>query len=261
MGFKQTLFRKLGRAIYDYNMISNNDKILVAFSGGKDSFTLLHSLNIMRKKAPINFELFACIVHSGFPGFDTIELEKWLKNNNYDYIVEHSNIYQAIFCNPIKAKDGCFHCARQRKAVLYRIAEEKGCNKIALGHHREDFIESFFMSVMYNGIIETMLPIFDTKKHKFQIIRPLIYVSEATTYNYAIQNKFPVNHCYCPLHDKDTMRRKKIKKFLSEFEKNDIKGLKDNILHSLTNISKKKILDLSINEELKNLIGRNKSNF
>jgi len=256
MGFRETLFRRLGRAIYDYNMISNDDKILIAFSGGKDSFTLLHSLNVMRKKAPVNFDLFVCIVHSGFPGFDTKEIEEWLKTNSYDYRIEYSNIYKDVFCNPIKAKDGCFHCARQRKSVLYRVAEETNCNKIALGHHREDFIESFFMSMMYNGIIETMLPIFDTKKHKFKVIRPLVYVSEATTTTYALQNKFPVTHCYCPLHDRNKMRRKKIKKFLLEFEKNDIKGLKDNIFHSLTNISTKKILDVRINQELSNLIKR-----
>lgn len=258
MGFKQSLFRRLGKAIYDYNMISNNDKILIALSGGKDSFTLLHSLDIMRKKAPINFELFCCIVHSGFLGFDTTRIEEWLKDNNYNYRIEHSNIYESVFLNPVKAKDGCFHCARQRKSVLYRVAEETNCNKIALGHHREDFIESFFMSVMYNGIIETMLPIFDTKKHKFKVIRPLVYVSEATTTSYAIQNKFPVTHCYCPLHDNDKMRRKKIKKFLLDFEKNDIKGLKDNIFHSLTNISIKKILDLKLNKDLANLIKREK---
>jgi len=258
MGFKKTLFKRLGQAIAHYNMISNNDKILVALSGGKDSFTLLHSLNIMRKKAPINFELFACIVHSGFPGFDTTKIEEWLKNNNYNYIIEYTNIYESVFLNPTKAKDGCFHCARHRKSVLYRIAEKNNCNKIALGHHREDFIESLFMSMMYNGIIETMLPIFDTKKHKFKVIRPFVYVAESTTTTYALQNNFPITHCYCPLHDKDTMRRKKIKKFLSDFEKQDIKGLKDNILHSLTNISKKKILDLRINKELYNLIQREK---
>lgn len=258
MGFKQTLFRKLGKAICYYNMISNNDKILVALSGGKDSFTLLHVLNLMRKKAYINFELFVCIVHSGFPGFDVSNIENWLKDNNYNYKIEYSNIYETIFMNSEKVKDGCFHCARQRKAILYRVAEETNSNKIALGHHREDFIESFFMSIMYNGIIETMLPIFDTKKHKFQVIRPLIYVSESTIYNYAIQNKFPIIPCYCPFYDKDTMRRKKIKKFLLEYEKNDIKSLKDNILYSLTNISKKKILDLTINEELRYLIKKDK---
>lgn len=251
--FKRKLYRKIGKAITDYNMIKDGDRILVALSGGKDSFTMLDTLNRLRKRAPVKFSLFASIVHPGFPGFQTENIISWLQENNYAFHVEKSNIYETVFNDPKKAKDGCFYCARQRRSVLYRVADSFSCNKIALGHHREDFIESVLMSMMYNGVIETMLPVFRSGSQKFLIIRPLLYVEEEITRKYALEKLFPVTCCACPLCSKGNLRRKKMKVMLSQFEKDD-REIKGSIFRSLSNYNSEYMLDLRYNGTLKKLV-------
>ena len=205
------LYRKVGTAITDYNMIKDGDKILVALSGGKDSFTMLDTLHRLQKRAPVKFSILACTVNPGFPEFSTEYIETWLNENKIAYHIEKSNIYYDVFNDREKSKDGCFFCSRQRRSILYRVADRKKCNKIALGHHREDFIESVFMSMMYNGIIETMLPVFTSDSKRFQIIRPLVYIEEELTENYSILKNFPLTSCACPALLNGNLRRKKNK--------------------------------------------------
>jgi len=236
-------------ALTDYNMIQDGERVLIALSGGKDSFTLLDTLRRFQRRAPIKFSLFISIIHPGFPGFSTDKIEKWLEENKYDFYIVKSNIYKTIFNDEKKSRDGCFYCARQRRSVLYRQADIHNCQKIALGHHRDDFIETVLMSMMYNGVIETMLPVLETKSKKFKIIRPLIYVGEDIIKEYAIKKDFPLISCFCPLYN-NNLRRKKIKKMLSEFEKNDpeIKGC---LFRSLSNYNGDFMLDLNYNSTLK----------
>jgi len=191
--FKSSLYRKVGQAVTDYSMIQDGDRILVALSGGKDSFTLLESLKRLQGRAPVTFSLTVCTIHSGFPGFSTLPIERWLEENRYEYEIVRSKIYEAVFKDPAKAADGCFFCSRQRRSILYRMADTKGCQKIALGHQREDFVESVLLSMMYNGRIETMLPIFAVESGKFKIIRPLMYVSEEAATLYAGERGFPLS--------------------------------------------------------------------
>jgi tRNA 2-thiocytidine biosynthesis protein TtcA len=247
------IYRKIGSAIKDYNMIEEGDKILVALSGGKDSFTMLDILRGLQKRAPVKFSLFACTVHPGFPGFSTDKIALWLTENNYDFHVEESNIYQSVFQDKEKISDGCFYCARQRRSVLYRQADSYGCNKIAMGHHRDDFIETVLLSMMYNGKIETMLPVFEAGSKKFKIIRPLIYVEEDRIKVYSREKSFPVTYCACPLCNTGNLRRKKVKKMLFEFEKNDPK-IKGCLFRSLSNYNAEYMLDLRYNNGLRELI-------
>jgi len=248
-GFKYSLYRNVGLAIEHYNMINNGDRVMVALSGGKDSFTLLDSLVRLKSLAPVDFSIFVCIVHPGFPGFFVGEIEQWLKDNKFDYHIEQSNIYETVFNDPEKSKDGCFYCARQRRSVLYRLADVNGCQKIALGHHSDDFIETVLLSMMYNGKIETMLPIFEAGSGKFRIIRPLMYVSEETTFKYAAEKGFPITCCGCPLCKTGTLRRSKVKKMLSEFSANDPK-IKETIFRSLSNYNAEYMLDIRYNKTL-----------
>ncbi|HNY13275.1 MAG TPA: ATP-binding protein [Candidatus Wallbacteria bacterium] len=256
-GFKYSLYRNVGLAIEHYNMINNGDRVMVALSGGKDSFTLLDALTRLKLRAPVEFSLFVCMVHPGFPGFMINEIEQWLKDNKYEYHIERSDIYETVFQDAEKSKDGCFHCSRQRRSVLYRIADANNCQKIALGHHSDDFIETVLLSMFFNGKIETMLPIFEAGSKKFRIIRPLMYVSERTTADYAKDKEFPVACCGCPLCKTNTLRRAKVKKMLADFEKNDPK-IKDTLFRSLSNYNAGYMLDLRYNQTLSRLKYENK---
>lgn len=247
--FRYTLYRNVGLAIEHYNMINEGDKVLVALSGGKDSFAMLDALSRLKMRSPISFKIFVTIVHPGFPGFNVDEIIKWLEENKYDFHVEKSNIYETVFNDPLKSRDGCFHCARQRRSILYRIADTNGCQKIALGHHRDDFIETVLLSMMYNGRIETMLPIFEAGSKKFRIMRPIMYVSEETTRKYAEKMNFPVTCCCCPLCGSGTQRRAKMKKWLGDYEKNDFK-IKETLFRSLSSFNAEYMLDLKFNKTL-----------
>jgi tRNA 2-thiocytidine biosynthesis protein TtcA len=252
--FKSSLYRKVGLAIRDYAMIQEGDRILVGLSGGKDSFTLLDVLRRLQGRAPVQFSLIACTIHPGFPGFAVEQIEQWLKDNGVEYQIVMSTIYEKIFQDPEKAADGCFYCSRQRRSILYRLADSLGCRKIALGHHRDDFVETVLLSMMYNSRIETMLPLFEAESKKFRIIRPLAYVAEATTEVFSREKGFPVTSCYCPLHGAGTnLRREKVKKMLTDREKEDPR-IKSNIFWSLSNISAGHMLDLRFNKELRSLI-------
>lgn len=248
-GFKYSLYRNVGLAVERYNMINDGDRVMVALSGGKDSFTLLDSLARLKTRAPIDFSLFVCVVHPGFKGFSTDGIEEWLRGGGFDYHIERSDIYETVFGDPEKSKDGCFHCARQRRSVLYRIADARGCRKIALGHHSDDFVETVLLSMMYNGRIETMLPVFEAGSKKFRVIRPLMYVSEETTAKYARENGFPVTCCGCPLCRTGTLRRAKVKKMLADFGRDDPK-VKDTMFRSLSNFNAGYMLDLRYNKAL-----------
>ncbi len=250
--FRYSLYRNVGLAVKHYNMINENDKILVAFSGGKDSFAMLDSLSRLKTRAPVNFTLFVCVVNPGFPGYAVSPIEEWLAENDYNYHIENSDIYETVFSNPQKSADGCFHCSRQRRSILYRLAEVNGCNKIALGHHLDDFIETVLMSMMYNGRIETMLPVFEAGTKNFRVIRPLIYVSEKTTEKYCVKMGFPAAACGCPENEFKNLKRMKIKNMLLEFEKNDCK-IKENLFRSLANFNADYMLDLRYNKKLSSI--------
>ena len=253
MSYIKNIYRKIGCAIGDYKMINHGDKILVALSGGKDSFTMLDALSRLQKRAPVEFSLFVSIVHPGFPGFSTDTIVKWLEENRYDFQVIKSDIYETVFNDREKAEDGCFYCSRQRRSVLYRQADLYGCHKIALGHHSDDFIESVLLSMMYNGKIETMLPVFEADSKKFKVIRPLMYLEEEKIRRYALEKGFPVTCCCCPLCHKGNLRRKKVKKMLSEFAK-DEPNMKGSLFRSLSNFNAEHMLDLAFNKTLKDLI-------
>lgn len=226
------LRRLVGRAIGDFGLIEHGDRILVALSGGKDSWTLLHILALLRDRAPINYSLVAVTVHPGFPGFHTEAIEQYLAENGIEHRVVSAPIHEAMLSLLRPDDNPCSLCARLRRGVLYTTALEMGCSKIALGHHREDFIETLLLNLLYNGRIKAMAPILKSDDGMNTVIRPLVYVPEEDTLSYAREKGFPVTCCACPACGDSDMKRLRIKRLLSDLEREQ-PGIKTNILSAL----------------------------
>ncbi len=228
--------RRVGEAIGDYALIGDGDRILVALSGGKDSWTLVYILRILQERAPVSFDLLTVTVHPGFPGFRADILGAYLTRKGIPHHIEHTNIYDIVREKAKKGKDGgirggdfCAFCSRLRRGVLYRLAREKGCTKIALGHHADDVIETLLLNLFFEGRMETMIPRFISEDGLNTIIRPLYYVWEEETAAYSRQKKFPVIDCCCPVCSEVTMKRKQVKALLRELER-EHHGIKTSLL-------------------------------
>lgn len=185
------------RAIEDYNMIDEGDKIAVGLSGGKDSLTLLHALYYLKKFYPKKFELIAITIHPGSETFKTDELEKLCKDLGIEYIVYKSDISKVVF-DIRKEKNPCSLCANMRRGMLNSIAIENGCNKIALGHTLDDLNETLLMSILLNGKIHTFAPVTYLSRSDVKVIRPLIYTTEKETKAVSRVRNFPVMGKCCP---------------------------------------------------------------
>lgn len=193
----QKIISKTKRAIEDYNMIEENDKVAVGLSGGKDSITLLHSLHFLQKFHKMKFELMAITIHPGSDTFKTDELEKMCSELGIEYVVYNSNIADVVF-NIREEKNPCSLCANMRRGMLNSLATEYGCNKIALGHHMDDAMETFLMSVLLNGKIHTFSPVTYLSRSDVKTIRPFIYVEEKEIRAVAKEKNYPVMGKCCP---------------------------------------------------------------
>lgn len=243
MGIERNVVRKVGRAIGDYDMIGQGDRVLVALSGGKDSWGLLLALEELRNKAPVDFSLVAVNIDPGFGGFRCGIVEEQLKERGFEYHIERSDIYKVISEKlGDSEEDFCRYCARFRRGILYRLAGSMGCTKVALGHHADDLIESFLMSAMYNGEIRTMPPVLHADDGVNIVIRPLCYVFEAETGGFASSMGVEVIGCGCPVCGGSAMRRNRVKALLSRLESEE-PGIKDSMLASLGNLKPRYLLD------------------
>jgi len=240
---EKAVTRKAGRAIGDYGLIAEGDRVMVALSGGKDSWALLHVLERLRRKAPVRFTILAVNIDPGFPGFRSDIVEERLKADGYDYHIERSNIHGVITDKLGADPEGyCSFCARLRRGVLYRLAGELGCTKIALGHHADDLIETLLMSAMYNGELRSMPPRLLAEDGRNVVIRPLCYVSEVETTAYAKLHGFPVIGCGCPVCGGSAAKRHMVKALLNKIEAED-PGIKDNLLAALGNLKPEYLMD------------------
>ena len=193
----QQIIGKIRRAIDDFDMIDEGDKIAVGLSGGKDSITLLYALYYLKKFYTKNFDIIAITIHPGSDTFKTDELEKICKELNVEYIVYNSNIAEVVF-NIRKEKHPCSLCANMRRGMLNSLAIEHGCNKIALGHHMDDVMETFMMSLFLNGKIHTFAPVTYLSRSDVKTIRPMIYVDEKMIRITAKEKNFPIMNKCCP---------------------------------------------------------------
>jgi tRNA 2-thiocytidine biosynthesis protein TtcA len=225
---------RIGRAIADYKLIEDKDRILVAVSGGKDSLTMLKLLNERKKWAPVSYELIAIHVTSDYErtGGARNRLKKFFKENGIKHYFEHIKIKD-------KARDvSCFWCSWNRRKALFLAADRLKCNKIALGHHKDDIVETLLLNILYHGEFAAMNPRQELFGGKIVIIRPLCYVEEDKVRAFARQSRFPVSVCRCP--NADNSKRRLIKKFVRRVEK-DCSYAKTNIFKSISRVKEEYI--------------------
>jgi tRNA 2-thiocytidine biosynthesis protein TtcA len=226
------LTARIGRAIGDFGLIEPGDRILVGVSGGKDSWALLHLLRGIQQKAPVAFELLALNVDQGFPGYRADIVEEYLAREGYAYQMRSARINLTVKEKIQPGDTFCSLCARLRRGALYRYADELGCNKIALGHHADDFIETLLLNVFFNGQIKAMHPRLAAANGRHTVIRPLCYVWEAEILEYVPARGFPVVCCACPGCNDPTLQRHRVKRLLRELERGH-PGLKRSLLAAL----------------------------
>ena len=233
--------RLVGRAIGDFELIESHDRVLVALSGGKDSWTLLQVLDSLRQRAPVHFSLVVVTVHPGFPGFETGPVEAYLHARGFESRIVHAPIHETMLDKLTPDNTPCSLCARIRRGVLYSQAMELGCTKIALGHHREDFIETLLLNQFYNGKIKAMSPLLAADDGRNVVIRPLVYVAEHDIIQYASVAGFPVTCCACPSCGDPDMKRVKIKNLLADLE-GEQPGVKASLLAALADVDHRHLL-------------------
>lgn len=212
------LRRQVGEAIADYNMIEDGDKIMVCLSGGKDSYTLLDILINLKKSAPVDFELIAVNLDQKQPGFPAHVLPEYLESLGIKYKIVEENTYGIVKEKIPEGKTTCSLCSRLRRGILYRTATELGVTKIALGHHRDDILETLFLNMFYGGKMKAMPPklMNDTGEHI--IIRPLAYCKEKDITKYADIKQFPIIPCNL-CGSQPNLQRQVIKEMLNEWDK------------------------------------------
>lgn len=231
---KKRLHHLVGEAITQYKMIEQGDRVMVCMSGGKDSYTMLDILLELQKKAPVNFELIAVNLDQKQPGFPGHVLPTYLDSLNVKFRIVEEDTYSIVKEKVPAGKTMCGLCSRLRRGILYKLAEEIGATKIALGHHRDDIIETMFLNMFFNGQLKAMPPklLSDDKKHT--VIRPLAFCRESDIEAYAAMQKFPIIPCSL-CGSQEQLQRKQIKKMLKSWE-SEYPGRSDIIMRSLQNV-------------------------
>ncbi len=235
------LRRHVGKAIEDYKMIEDGDRIMVCVSGGKDSYTLLDILIALRRNAPVEFALAAVNMDQKQPGFPEHVLPEYLQKLGVDYHIIERDTYSVVKSIIPEGKTMCSLCSRLRRGTLYGYAEHHGFNKIALGHHRDDIIETLFLNMFHGGSISAMPPKLLSDDGHNIVIRPLAYCSEKDIAKYARAMAFPIIPCNL-CGSQENLQRKKIKQMLGEWERL-YPGRKNSIFAGLQNISPSQLAD------------------
>ncbi|HEX4779286.1 MAG TPA: tRNA 2-thiocytidine(32) synthetase TtcA [Usitatibacter sp.] len=238
------LRRLVGQAIGDFSMIEAGDKVMACLSGGKDSYAMLDVLMRLREKSPVPFEIVAVNLDQRHPGFPGHVLPDYLESAGVDFRIEVQDTYSVVKRVIPEGKTMCGLCSRLRRGVLYRVATELGATKIALGHHRDDILETFFLNLFHGGKLKAMPPKLVSDDGRHVVIRPLAYVEEADLEAYAELRKFPIIPCdLCG--SQDQLQRKQAKAMLRDWEKNH-PGRLATIFGALTNVAPSHLLDRSL---------------
>lgn len=230
-----------GKAIADYNMIQAGDKIMVCLSGGKDSFTMLCMLNILRKKFNNKIEVFAFTLDQRQPGWDDSGLRAWLTDRKITFEILSKDTYSIVKEKIPEGKTYCSLCSRLRRGNIYRYASDHSFTKIALGHHRDDLITTLLMSILYNGHIRSMPPKLLTDNKQHIVIRPLAYCQEKDIIAYAKEQQFPIIPCTL-CGSQENLVRKKVKKLITDLATDNPK-VPSNILHALNSVHLSQLMD------------------
>src|SRR3954470_24831317 len=215
---EKRLCRQVGQAIVDYNMIEEGDKVMVCVSGGKDSYALLDILLKMKARAPIHFDIVAVNLDQKQPGFPEEVLPKYLSDLGVDFHIENQDTYSIVKRVIPEGKTTCGLCSRLRRGILYRVADELGATKVALGHHRDDMLQTFFLNMFFAGKLKGMPAKLVSDDGRHMVIRPLAYVPERDLVRWAEHRQFPIIPCTL-CGSQENLQRKQVGEMLREWEK------------------------------------------
>ncbi|NYT65665.1 tRNA 2-thiocytidine(32) synthetase TtcA [Alcaligenaceae bacterium] len=238
------LLRETGRAIADFNMIEEGDKVMVCLSGGKDSYGLLDVLMTLQARSPVKFELIAVNLDQKQPGFPDHILPDYLSALNVPFHIETQDTYSIVTRVIAEGKTMCSLCSRLRRGILYRVADELGATKIALGHHRDDILATFFLNLFYGGRMKGMPPKLMSDDGKHIVIRPLAYVPEKDLIAYAQLKQFPIIPCNL-CGTQENLKRQEIGRMIQQWDKHN-PGRSWNVFGALTRVVPSHLMDSSL---------------
>jgi len=238
------LHRQVGQAIADFNMIEAGDKVMVCLSGGKDSYAMLDILLAMQQRAPIDFTLVAVNLDQKQPGFPADILPAYLKGRGVPFHIENQDTYSIVKKLVPEGKTMCSLCSRLRRGILYRVAGELGCTKIALGHHRDDMVVTLLMNMFFGSRLKGMPPKLVSDDGRNVVIRPLAYVAETDLEKWAAHRQFPIIPCTL-CGSQDNLQRVQVKKMIREWEK-QYPGRIDNMFTAMGNIVPSHMMDRNL---------------
>ena len=238
---EKRLCRLVGEAIGDYSMIEAGDRVMVCLSGGKDSYGLLDVLLKLRERAPLSFELVAVNLDQRHPGYPEHVLPDFLKALGVPFRIEVQDTYSVVKRLIPEGETMCSLCSRLRRGALYRVARELGATKIALGHHRDDILETFFLNLFFGGKMKAMSPKLRSDDGRHVVIRPLAYVAEPDLQAYADMKQFPIIPCdLCGTQEQ--LQRKRMKRLLDDLER-DIPHVRSSVLSAMGNVRPSHLVD------------------
>ena len=247
---RNKLISATGKAIADYNMIEDKDTVMVCLSGGKDSYTLLSLLSALKKRAPIDFSIVAMNLDQKQPGFPENVLPDYLNSHGVDYKIITEDTYSIVKEKIPEGKTTCSLCSRLRRGIIYRVAREIGANKIALGHHKNDIVETFFMNMFFGSKLKSMPPKLLSDDQTNVVIRPLAYIEEKDIVSFSKTMNYPIIPCNL-CGSQENLQRNKVKSMLNSWEKEQ-PGRLNNIFQSLTNVEPSHLADTDL-YDFKNL--------
>ncbi len=245
---ERRLIRAAAEAIRDFDLVAGGDRILVAVSGGKDSYTLLHVLMRLRERAPVGFDLVAVNLDQGLPGYPAEVVRGHLEAVGVPYRMLRKDTYSIVRRLVPEGKTTCPVCSRLRRGILYNAAAELGCNKIALGHHRDDLVETLLLSALYAGALKSMPPKLRSDDGRNVVIRPLCYAAEEDIAAFAAAMRFPVVPCdLCA--SQPNLRRRRVKDLLAELSR-EHPAVKGNLLSALGKVVVSHLLDRDLRRRI-----------
>ncbi len=238
---ERKLLGNLARASADFRLIEPNDRVMVAVSGGKDSHALLHLLRLVQRKAPFNFSIVAVNLDQKQPNFPAETLPRYFESEGYDYRIIEEDTYSIVKEKVPQGQTYCSLCSRLRRGILYNVAQELGATKIALGHHRDDAIETLLLNQFYSGQLKSMPARLVSDDGRNVVVRPLLYCAEADIAAYAESKRFPIIPCdLCG--SQDNLKRQEVKRLLASLERDNPK-LRGNLMAALRNVRPTHLLD------------------